>query len=102
MMMCKSMSFIGALASETVCGCAVAQSVPSAAPDWAKEQRFWSFRKFAPQPRPTLKNAKWPRVPVDYFVAAAMERKGLFLAVVAVRCSFCLFFFLLLLLFCCV
>ena len=45
--------------------------------DWAKEQQFWSFRVPKPQSRPTIKNASWPQQPLDYFILARLEQKGL-------------------------
>ena len=45
--------------------------------DWAKERGFWSFRPPQPQPRPFVKNKRWPRQPLDYFVLARLERTNL-------------------------
>jgi hypothetical protein len=46
-------------------------------PDWAKERQFWSLRSPKTQARPVVKNRKWPRQPLDYFLLARMEKAGL-------------------------
>jgi hypothetical protein len=45
--------------------------------DWTKEQKFWSFRKPVTYVRPAVKNARWPRQPLDYFIENRLERAGL-------------------------
>ena len=45
--------------------------------DWNKERQFWSFKMPQAQPRPAVKNSKWPRQPVDYFILARLEQKKL-------------------------
>ncbi len=45
--------------------------------DWAKEREFWSFRPPLPQPRPVVKNKRWPSQPLDYFVLGRLERTNL-------------------------
>lgn len=45
--------------------------------DWRKEQAFWSFHPPRSRPRPAVKHAAWPRQPLDWFVLAPMERRGL-------------------------
>jgi hypothetical protein len=45
--------------------------------DWTKEQEFWSFRAPQAQPRPAVKNKRWPAQPLDYFVLARLEQKSL-------------------------
>ncbi|MCI0539961.1 MAG: DUF1549 and DUF1553 domain-containing protein [Verrucomicrobiales bacterium] len=45
--------------------------------DWAKEQQFWSFCIPKPQRAPAVRNARWPRQPLDYFILARLEQKGL-------------------------
>ena len=45
--------------------------------DLAKERQFWSFQSPAAQPRPAVKNARWPRQELDYFVLARLEAKRL-------------------------
>jgi hypothetical protein len=37
---------------------------------------FWAFRPLADAPLPSVKNADWPRSPVDRFVLAALEDAG--------------------------
>jgi hypothetical protein len=44
--------------------------------DWKKEQEFWAFRAPTMPARPAIRNQRWPRQELDYFVAAKMERKG--------------------------
>ena len=43
--------------------------------DFAKERQFWSFQSPASPPRPAVKNARWPRQELDYFVLARLEAK---------------------------
>src|SRR5437867_6511411 len=45
--------------------------------DWAKERAFWSFRPPVAQPRPAVKNKRWPSQPLDYFVLARLEQTNL-------------------------
>ncbi len=45
--------------------------------DWNKERQFWSFKVPQAQPRPVVKNSKWSRQPVDYFILARLEQKKL-------------------------
>ena len=53
--------------------------------DWNKERQFWSFKAPQAQARPTVKNSKWPRQPVDYFILARLEQKKLSPSVEAER-----------------
>jgi len=46
--------------------------------DWAKERQFWSFRPPVAQALPVVKNKRWPRQPLDYFILARLERTNLF------------------------
>ena len=41
------------------------------------EPKLWSFRPPLPQPLPTVVDEAWPRTPVDRFVLARLEEKGL-------------------------
>jgi hypothetical protein len=50
---------------------------PGEGVDWAKAQRFWSFRAPVARARPAVKNEKWPRQPLDYFILNRLERKQL-------------------------
>ncbi len=45
--------------------------------DWNKEREFWSFRPPKPQAPPIVKNKRWPRQPLDFFILARMEQRGL-------------------------
>lgn len=45
--------------------------------DWVKERQFWSFKVPQAQSKPAVKNSKWARQPVDYFVLARLEQKKL-------------------------
>src|SRR5436309_2054739 len=45
--------------------------------DWSKEREFWSFHAPQAQQQPTVKNQRWPRKPVDYFILAQLEAKHL-------------------------
>ena len=43
----------------------------------AKERGFWSFRSLVEPPVPTVRDATWPTNPIDRFVLAHLEAKGL-------------------------
>jgi len=45
--------------------------------DFAKERQFWSFQKPTAPSRPGVKNKRWPRQELDYFVLARLEAKKL-------------------------
>jgi len=45
--------------------------------DFAKERQFWSFQKPSTPNRPVVKNKRWPRQELDYFVLARLEAKKL-------------------------
>src|SRR5881394_46865 len=45
--------------------------------DWSKEREFWSFRLPLTKARPAVKNKRWPRQPLDYFVLRRLEQKNL-------------------------
>src|SRR5947199_10087193 len=45
--------------------------------DWARAREFWSFRAPVPPVRPVVKNRRWPSQPLDYFILARLETKGL-------------------------
>jgi hypothetical protein len=53
--------------------------------DWAKEREFWAFRVPTAQVRPVVKNTRWPKQTVDYFVLARLEQKRLLPSVEAER-----------------
>ncbi|MDW8207263.1 MAG: DUF1553 domain-containing protein [Chloroherpetonaceae bacterium] len=43
----------------------------------AEYERHWSFIPPKRPPLPKVKNAQWPRNPIDYFILAQLERAGL-------------------------
>ena len=45
--------------------------------NWSKEREFWSFRRPLPRPQPVVKNKRWPRQRLDYFILARLEEKQL-------------------------
>jgi hypothetical protein len=46
-------------------------------PITAADRAFWSFRPIADPALPAVKNASWPRRPLDRFILASLEAKGL-------------------------
>jgi hypothetical protein len=42
-----------------------------------EDRAFWSFQPISSPPRPTVKNAAWPKTDADYFVLAKLEGAGL-------------------------
>ena len=49
-----------------------------AADTFTQRQRdFWSFQKIKPQTPPEVKHSAWPRNPIDRFVLAKLEAKGI-------------------------
>ncbi len=45
--------------------------------DLAKERQFWSFQSPLAPRRPAVKNSRWPRQELDYFILARLEGKKL-------------------------
>lgn len=45
--------------------------------DWEQARQFWAFQSPAAGPLPHVQHANWPRVPLDYYVLAAMEHQQL-------------------------
>ncbi|HKS35908.1 MAG TPA: DUF1549 and DUF1553 domain-containing protein [Verrucomicrobiae bacterium] len=45
--------------------------------NWSKEREFWSFRQPLPHPQPVVRNRRWPRQRLDYFILARLEEKQL-------------------------
>lgn len=45
--------------------------------DWDKEQEFWSFQPPTRHALPQVSNRSWPSQPIDYFILARLEAKGL-------------------------
>lgn len=58
------------------CGDAVTVAAESEL-DLAKERQFWSFQHPAPSVTPKVRNERWPRAELDYFVLARLEEKRL-------------------------
>src|SRR6266496_3339406 len=55
----------------------VPEHVAGTEPNWTKEREFWSFHgPSAPAP-PAVKNRRWPRRPLDYFILAPLESQRL-------------------------
>lgn len=52
-------------------------SAPGDERDWQKEQEFWSFRAPLACPPPRVENKRWVRQPIDRFVLARLEARGL-------------------------
>src|ERR1700722_18625115 len=42
-----------------------------------RQRDFWSLQRVKPQTPPAVKHAKWLRTPIDAFIAAKLEDKGL-------------------------
>lgn len=45
--------------------------------NWSKEREFWSFHQPLPHPQPFVRNRRWPRQRLDYFILARLEEKQL-------------------------
>jgi hypothetical protein len=45
--------------------------------DWNKERQFWAFTPPKAPERPVVKNRRWPREDLDYFVLAKLEERRL-------------------------
>ena len=43
----------------------------------SQEQEWWSLRPLAKSEPPKVKNAAWPRTPIDQFILAKLEEKKL-------------------------
>ncbi|HWG45596.1 MAG TPA: PSD1 and planctomycete cytochrome C domain-containing protein [Gemmataceae bacterium] len=46
-------------------------------PITAADRAFWSFRPIADPPLPAIKDKAWPRKPLDHFILAKLEGRGL-------------------------
>src|SRR5260370_14247539 len=42
-----------------------------------RQREFWSFQRGNPQTPPVVKHTKWVQTPIDSFVAAKLEAKGI-------------------------
>ena len=45
--------------------------------NWSKEREFWSFRRPLAQSQPVVRNKRWPRRRLDYFILARLEENRL-------------------------
>lgn len=45
--------------------------------DWGKAREFWSFQPVREPPLPKVKNTRWVQSPIDRFVLAKLQEKGL-------------------------
>jgi hypothetical protein len=50
---------------------------PEAGIDFEKARTFWAFRKIQQTSIPTVRETSWIRSPIDNFVLAQLESKGL-------------------------
>ncbi len=50
---------------------------PKSSFDLAQRAKHWSFQPIADPPLPVVQNRSWPESPIDCFLLAALERKGL-------------------------
>src|SRR5450631_2122763 len=41
-----------------------------------RQREFWSFQPIKPQTPPAVKHTKWVRTPIDSFIVAKLEAKG--------------------------
>jgi hypothetical protein len=46
-------------------------------PNWDEARKFWSFRPVVKPAPPAVKDAAWAATPIDHFVLAKLEEKGL-------------------------
>jgi len=54
-----------------------AKAAKASAIDFEKARTFWSFQPVRKPPLPAVRNAAWPGNPVDHFILARLEEKGL-------------------------
>ncbi|MFN3485230.1 MAG: DUF1553 domain-containing protein [Planctomycetota bacterium] len=52
---------------------------PAAKPklDFAEARKFWSYRPVQDPPLPAVRDRSWPESPIDFFILAKLEEKGL-------------------------
>jgi hypothetical protein len=67
----------GAPASADFLSAAAGSPAPGADPLSAKAESFWSFKAPREPALPEVRDAAWPRTPVDRFILAKLEEKGL-------------------------
>ncbi len=58
-------------------GGTTAAAAPPSAPGSAAARAFWSFQPLRRHPAPAVRDAAWVRQPIDPFLLAAMEARGL-------------------------
>src|SRR5688572_31856750 len=61
-------------------GGAVLAADTSGAPskiDWTEARQHWAFQPPRPAPPPAVRQKSWPRQPLDSFILAKLEQKGL-------------------------
>jgi hypothetical protein len=45
--------------------------------DWTRARQHWAFRPPQPHPAPAVRHKQWPRAPIDRFLLARLEQRGL-------------------------
>ncbi len=53
------------------------QAVATDGIDWKKAREFWSFQPPKMPPLPSVRNASWPKTPIDRFILAKLEAEKL-------------------------
>jgi hypothetical protein len=77
---CRSFCIWTALSCSSLLVSSLAEGVQTGSDDeidWAGARQFWSFRPPQPHPLPNVKNKRWPTQPLDRFILARLEEKGL-------------------------
>jgi len=54
-----------------------AQIRPAGKINLEREREFWAFQPPADKKPPAVRDVSWPRTPVDFFILAALEQRGL-------------------------
>lgn len=54
-----------------------ARPLPTETFDWESARDFWAFQPPVDPPVPSVKDTAWPRSPLDHFILAELEAKGL-------------------------
>src|SRR5262249_27675115 len=52
-------------------------TVPQPAYDWEKERKHWAYQPVKDSKPPQVSAAEWSRTPIDRFIRAKLEEKGL-------------------------
>jgi hypothetical protein len=82
--------FLLAVVSSTIATPSRAEDTADSQPrptDWSTARQFWSFVPPVKQGRPEVRDEKWARNDVDYFVLAGLEKRGLRPVAAADKCS---------------